>query len=88
VLRTLKGISDAGIEAGCPVSVCGDSAADEIMLRFYLGIGIRSFSVDPRSIHRVRKVITSVEITEVEELSGRMLEAETLGEVEELIPES
>ncbi len=85
VLQTLKAIADAGAAAECPVSVCGDSAGDETMLKFYLGIGIRSFSVDPRSIHHVRKVITSTEIAHVEERAQRMLEAETLEEVKSLI---
>lgn len=56
ILQIVRGAE----KAACPVSVCGNSAADPQMLRFFVHAGIRSFSVDPRSFHRVKMVLQEI----------------------------
>ncbi len=60
VLKLLKMIADGASEAGCPVSVCGNSAADPVMLRFFIESGIYSFSVDPRSFLEVKDTLQNI----------------------------
>ncbi len=81
VLRTLENIAKAAQSEKCPLSVCGDSAGDETMLMFYIGIGIRSFSVDSRMLNTVRSFISTIDTKKAEEKARRMLRAETADDV-------
>ncbi|MFO7849785.1 MAG: phosphoenolpyruvate--protein phosphotransferase [Spirochaetia bacterium] len=81
VLRTLKSIAEAAQAEDCPLSVCGNSAGDETMLMFYLGIGIRNFSVDSKMLNIVRNFIGSVDTKKAEDKAQTMLRAETAEEV-------
>jgi phosphotransferase system enzyme I (PtsP) len=86
VLKTLKQIVDAARQHDTPVSVCGDSAGDPGMLTFFLGIGIRSFSVDPRLLPQVRSHIEAIELYTAQEAAQRMLAAQNPEEAKACIP--
>jgi len=50
VLRALKRIADACARHSKPVSLCGEMANDMKLLPFFIGIGLRRFSVEARQI--------------------------------------
>ena len=54
VLALIARIADAGRRAGIPVSVCGDSAADPLVLPLLLGLGVTTLSVPAARVQRVR----------------------------------
>ena len=81
VLMAFKKIADAGRRARCPVSVCGDAAANPEMLRFFIGIGIDIFSVDPRRIDFVRQLIQSLDAREARQRANSILKLRTDEEV-------
>ena len=83
ILQTIAYIARAAEMAGCHLSVCGDSAGDEKMLRFYLGLGIRSISVDPRMIDSVRTAIRSIKREELEKEAETLLAMKTMREIKE-----
>jgi phosphotransferase system enzyme I (PtsP) len=86
VLQTLKQIADAAAEHNCPVSVCGDSAAERGMLTFFLGIGINIFSVDPRLIPRVRSFIADIDTSQAQQIAASMLAAGNTEDARACIP--
>ncbi len=86
VLKTLKQVADTARENECPVSVCGDSAGDPGMLVFFIGIGIRIFSVDPRLLPQVRSYIASIDTGEARKIAERMLNARSAEEAEACVP--
>lgn len=81
VLRALKRVADAALAHDTPVSFCGEMATDARMLPFLLGIGIRRFSVESRSIPSVHETIESVEIGACEAMAKHLL---TLGRIAEV----
>jgi phosphotransferase system enzyme I (PtsP) len=82
VLRTLKRIAD-GVGGGLEhLSVCGDSAANPMMLPFYLGIGIRRFSVAPPRIPELRRRLSALTLADAERISGEMLAIRSIREME------
>jgi phosphotransferase system, enzyme I, PtsP len=73
VLRALKRITDAAAKHGKPVSICGEMAADPRMLPFLIGVGLRRFSVEVRSLRRIRAAARTVDTREAARLAGEIL---------------
>ncbi len=82
ILASLKAISHAGIEAGIPVSICGDMANNEKYIPFLLGVGIRNFSVDAMYIHRLRNAVSGTAISEAESIAEEMLSMKTIKDLD------
>ncbi|MDX1384563.1 MAG: phosphoenolpyruvate--protein phosphotransferase [Thermoanaerobaculia bacterium] len=61
VLRLLETVVSGAIEAGCEVSICGEMAADTEITPFLLGLGLRRFSMSPRSIPLVKERIRGID---------------------------
>jgi phosphoenolpyruvate-protein kinase (PTS system EI component) len=61
VLTLIERVATAGAAAGVKVSVCGDAAADPLVLPLLLGLGIRTFSVGAARIPQVAHWITDTD---------------------------
>lgn len=57
VLRAVKLAADAAHEAGIPIGICGDLAADLSLTETFLAIGIDSLSVPPAMVLPLRAAI-------------------------------
>ena len=57
VLRAVKLAADAAHEAGIPICICGDLAADVSLTETFLAIGIDSLSVPPAMVLPLRAAI-------------------------------
>lgn len=64
VLRALKKIVETASRHGKDVSVCGDMSYDERYLPFFLGIGVRCFSIDPHLIPRIQQTIRKIDLAD------------------------
>ena len=85
VLKVLKRIVD-GVGAGrAELSVCGDSAADPLMLPFFLGIGVAKLSVQPSAIPRVSSLLSELPLDSAREMSREMLAIRKIREMEEYL---
>jgi phosphoenolpyruvate-protein kinase (PTS system EI component) len=62
VLRCIALTVDAAAAMGCPVSVCGDAAADPIVLPLLVGAGLRSFSVGVSRLGDVRALVRGLDV--------------------------
>jgi phosphotransferase system, enzyme I, PtsP len=60
------------------LSVCGDSAADPLMVPFLIGIGIRRLSVAPQKLADLRCVVRALSAVECERIAGEMLALRTV----------
>jgi phosphoenolpyruvate-protein kinase (PTS system EI component) len=58
---------------------------DEKFIDFFLGIGIRSFSVDPHFLPFMRDSINAIRVDEAAAMAGRLLRCATIGEAERII---
>ena len=59
VLRMIRAIIEAGRNQGIPVGMCGEAAADPMMIPLLISFGLTEFSVSAPSVLRVRKCISS-----------------------------
>jgi phosphoenolpyruvate-protein kinase (PTS system EI component) len=86
VLSLVKGVAQAGREAGITVSVCGDSAADPRVLPLLVGAGVRTVSVPAARVATVRSWISNLNVLACKELTERALRASSAAEVWDLVP--
>ncbi|MCK5718342.1 MAG: phosphoenolpyruvate--protein phosphotransferase [Thiomargarita sp.] len=73
VLRLIKISIDAANKADKPISMCGEMASDSRYVRLLLGLGLRTFSVNPESFLEVKKIINDSNINNLEKPSQKML---------------
>lgn len=73
VLRSLQFIVKAARKANKPVSLCGNLGTDPQMLPFLLGIGLRSFSMDPMAIPNVQRAMARIDLKEARQQTLKML---------------
>ncbi len=82
VMRALYKIAESAIKNDCPVSVCGDTAADPDMLEYFIGLGIYSFSMDPRMIQFVRREISRMDLKSAQSFVKEIISKGTVKEIE------
>ena len=82
VLRTISSLTERVARLDVELSVCGDSAADPVMLPFYLGLNIPALSVSPDDLTRVRKHLASIDALLVDEVHDTMLSIRRLTEMD------
>lgn len=81
VIRSLKTIIENGVKAGIMVGMCGEAAADPLLVPVLLSFGLTEFSVSAPSILRTRRTISQWTIEEADALVEKILKLETSAEV-------
>lgn len=85
VLRLLKIIIRAAADDKTPVSMCGEMAGDRRYIRLLLGMGLRSFSVNPKSILEVKEIITGSNLRSLTRLTNKILKTAHQDEINALL---
>ncbi len=88
VLRALKKVVDAANHYQKQVCICGDMAHDPQYLAFFVGIGVRHLSVDPRYLPQIHQRLVKTDVEEAKIWSGRLLKARTVLETTQLISDN
>lgn len=87
VLRLIERVLNAGRQAGIPVSLCGEMAADPLAVPVLLGLGLDEFSMSPPALPVVRNLIRSISHREARRIAQHALAFATAKEVEEYLLE-
>ncbi len=88
LLRLIKGVIDAGKQAGIPVSLCGEMASDPIYAIVLLGLGLEIFSMNPSSIPMIKNIVRAVRYRDCRRIAELALQKKTAQEIEEFVIES
>ena len=88
VLRSIKHIIECGVEAGIPVGMCGEAAADPLMIPLLISFGLTEFSVNPVLVLTARCIISKWTKKEADDLAGKVMSLETEAEIQKLLKES
>ncbi|RFA07675.1 phosphoenolpyruvate--protein phosphotransferase [Subtercola boreus] len=75
VLRLVGMLGRAGLDAGKPVGVCGEAAADPLLAVVLVGLGVTSLSMTPAAIADVRAELARHTRAEAEALARAALKA-------------
>ncbi|MEE6147146.1 phosphoenolpyruvate--protein phosphotransferase [Olsenella sp. YH-ols2223] len=81
VLRSLKTIIQNGVKQGIMVGMCGEAAADPLLIPVLLSFGLTEFSVSAPSILRTRRTISEWTMEEADALTEKVMSLETSAEV-------
>lgn len=60
VLRAIRMAIDAAHEAGIPVGMCGEAAADEALVPVFAEMGLDAYSVTPLMVQKVRRMLRKI----------------------------
>ncbi len=74
LLRLVEVIGRAGRAAGRPVGVCGEAAADPLLARVLVGLGVTSLSMAPAAIADVRASLAEVTVAECQAAAARAVD--------------
>jgi len=81
MFRVIKMAIDAFDKAGKPLSVCGESGGDLIAAPVLIGMGMRKLSMNKSSVAGIKRMITSHQMSELENIANHVLSLKTEDEV-------
>ena len=87
VLRLIAKVIAAGEAENTEVSMCGEMAADPLMVPVLVGLGLRSFSMNPQAVPVVRSLIRQLSFREAGQIARQAAKFITARDVEEYLLE-
>jgi phosphotransferase system enzyme I (PtsI) len=81
VLRLIKSIVENAVQAGIPVGMCGEAAANPMMIPLLMSFGLTEFSVSAVSVLKVRKNIAKWTKAEADEVAAKVMAMTTEKEI-------
>ena len=85
VLIMIKRIIECGREAGIPVGMCGEAAANPMMIPLLISFGLTEFSVSAPSVLKVRKNISKWTKEEADKVADAVMNMTTEAEITEYL---
>jgi phosphoenolpyruvate-protein phosphotransferase (PTS system enzyme I) len=84
-LRLLKSAIDGARARARPIAVCGDMAGDPAFTWMLVALGVRSLSMSPALVPRVKSIVAESTVAEMEALLARAVSLRSEIEVEDLV---
>lgn len=81
VLRSIRQIIKAGKEAGIPVGMCGEAAADPLMIPLLMSFGLDEYSVNPVLVLTARCIISKWTKAEADALADKVMAMDNIEDV-------
>jgi phosphoenolpyruvate-protein phosphotransferase (PTS system enzyme I) len=85
ILRTIRLVARAGKRRRIPVAVCGEMAADPVLLTLLVGLGLTEFSMAATAIAVAKQVLRGLRAADARRVAGRALRASTPAEVDKVL---
>ena len=82
ILRLLRIVARAGKRRGIRVAVCGEMAADPMLLMLLVGLGLREFSMAPTAIPLAKQVLREMRASDASRVAIRALRASSADAIE------
>ncbi len=83
IMRMIKHVMTVAREGNIPAAMCGEVAGDPLYAAALMGLGLRTFSMNPVSVPRVKRIIRQVTLEESRKLAREILALSTAREIEE-----
>ncbi len=87
VLQLLKQAIDKAGASGVPASLCGQMSSSQKYTMLLLGLGLRSFSVPPTAISKIKAVCRAVSLEQCRSVAERALEMDSALEIRNFLKE-
>jgi phosphotransferase system enzyme I (PtsI) len=87
VLRLVSQVVAAGEQESIDVAMCGEMAADPLMVPLLIGVGLKRFSMNPQAVPVIRALIRELSYRESVSMARQALRLVTARAVEEFLLE-
>ena len=87
ILRLLRGVARAGRQHDIRVAVCGEMAADPMLLALLVGLGLREFSMAPSAIPLAKQALRELRASDAARVAAKALKGATAEEVDRELTE-
>ena len=81
VLRSIRQIIAAAKKAGIPVGMCGEAAADPLMIPLLMSFGLDEYSVNPVLVLTARCIISKWTKAEADELADKVMAMDNVEDI-------
>jgi phosphotransferase system enzyme I (PtsP) len=88
ILRAVKRISDASRKKRCELAVCGNLTGNFGMLYYFIGLGIKQFSLNPGQIPEVQQFIETVDRKKAAQDVKKLVKMKTTTEIQKFLSET
>jgi phosphotransferase system enzyme I (PtsI) len=88
IIRVIRHVARGARRRGIPVSVCGEMAADPVLVPLLAGLGLRELSMTPAAIPIAKQVVRGLRVPDTARLASRVLRAATAAEVEKVLADA
>lgn len=85
IVRMLRTVARAARRRGIPVAVCGEIAADPVLLALLVGFGITEFSMAPTAIPLAKRVLRELRSADAVAAARKVLRARTTADVQQAL---
>jgi phosphotransferase system, enzyme I, PtsP len=85
VLRSLNRIIQAAVNAEIEVTVCGEMGHEPEFIPFFIGAGLRTFSVDPHFLRSVQETIVDLSVSDASAYARALMAESTLEGIQRLL---
>lgn len=85
VIRLIKNIIECGVKNNISVGMCGEAAANPMMIPLLISFGLTEFSVSAPSVLRVRKTISQWTKQEADKVADKVMTLATEQEVSDYL---
>ncbi len=85
ILRIIKSVVQSAQQAGIPIAICGEMAAEPAYVIVLLGLGLEEFSMNPAAIPRVKKALRMTQAIETKALSEKLIQLSTATEIKRYV---
>lgn len=85
VLRLIKYIIECGVKNNIPVGMCGEAAANPMMIPLLISFGLTEFSVSAPSVLKVRKIISTWTKEEADKTAEKVMSLSTEKEISDYL---
>jgi len=87
VLRLIRSVVEAAMEANVEVAVCGEMAGEPMYALILLGLGVQVFSVSPATLLEIKWMIRSVKMDQARETCEKVFQFDSDREVDAYLSE-
>ena len=81
VLRSIRQIIECGKKAGIPVGMCGEAAADPLMIPLLMSFGLDEYSVNPVLVLTSRCIISKWSKAEADALAEKVMAMDSIKDI-------
>lgn len=85
VVRMIDHTIKAAKEAGKPVSICGETAGEQLGMLIFLSLGVTELSMLPAFLPKAKKLVKNIDISKLTKYKNKILKCKTAEEIKEVL---